>query len=272
MNAASVAIVLIFVNLVVPILFAAVYRVTVEKRWPMEAPRPAGDRTNLTTYLSGALTMIALSPAVSVFATFLANRAGSGFIVLPATGWSAVGGFLFYFLVIDFCEFVIHRVQHAWPWLWAMHSLHHSDPQFDASTSVRHHWGIAVIRGFAVAAPMSLLFKAPPLYLVATSVLSYHVYLMHANVRLTFGRFEWLLSSPGYHRLHHSSDPQYYNQNFASILPIWDVMFGSRQGRRNPAGGAGYRRPRPIPARRAVLADARSGSRLVAAGPGGPDG
>jgi sterol desaturase/sphingolipid hydroxylase (fatty acid hydroxylase superfamily) len=33
-----------------------------------------------------------------------------------------------FFLVVDLGEYLFHRAQHAIPLLWALHSLHHSDP------------------------------------------------------------------------------------------------------------------------------------------------
>ena len=50
---------------------------------------------------------------------------------------------------------------------------------------------------------------------------------MHANVRVGFGRFWWLLSSPQYHRIHHSIRGEHRNKNFAVWFPLYDVMFGT---------------------------------------------
>jgi sterol desaturase/sphingolipid hydroxylase (fatty acid hydroxylase superfamily) len=43
------------------------------------------------------------------------------------------------FLLLDFLQYAMHRCQHAVPWLWRFHALHHSDPDVDVTTSVRHH-------------------------------------------------------------------------------------------------------------------------------------
>jgi sterol desaturase/sphingolipid hydroxylase (fatty acid hydroxylase superfamily) len=58
--------------------------------------------------------------------------------------------------------------------------------------------------------------------------------LSHTNVRLGFGRFGSLgLVGPQYHRVHHSiehAEPPFEGPrgcNFAVILPIWDVIFGT---------------------------------------------
>ena len=43
------------------------------------------------------------------------------------------------FLLLDFLNYATHRCQHAVPLLWRLHALHHSDPDVDVTTSVRHH-------------------------------------------------------------------------------------------------------------------------------------
>jgi hypothetical protein len=53
--------------------------------------------------------------------------------------------FLAAFLLIDFLNYAVHRCQHAIPFLWRFHALHHSDPDVDVTTSVRHHEVIGTI-------------------------------------------------------------------------------------------------------------------------------
>jgi sterol desaturase/sphingolipid hydroxylase (fatty acid hydroxylase superfamily) len=39
--------------------------------------------------------------------------------------------------------------------------------------------------------------------------------------------FELILNTPSHHRVHHSSDKEYIDKNYAGILIIWDRLFGS---------------------------------------------
>jgi sterol desaturase/sphingolipid hydroxylase (fatty acid hydroxylase superfamily) len=44
----------------------------------------------------------------------------------------------------------------------------------------------------------------------------------------------WLLTSPQYHRIHHSLKPAHFDKNFAAWFPLWDILFRtglSSQGR-----------------------------------------
>src|SRR4051812_4194107 len=43
--------------------------------------------------------------------------------------WLALPAFV---LTMDLGEYLFHRAQHAIPWLWKLHSLHHSDPNMSA--------------------------------------------------------------------------------------------------------------------------------------------
>ena len=39
--------------------------------------------------------------------------------------------------------------------------------------------------------------------------------------------FEAIFNTPSHHRVHHGTNPQYLDANYAGILIIWDKMFGS---------------------------------------------
>lgn len=40
---------------------------------------------------------------------------------------------------------------------------------------------------------------------------------------------EYVFNTPSHHRVHHGSDPEYLDKNYAGILIIWDRMFGTFQ-------------------------------------------
>ena len=46
--------------------------------------------------------------------------------LLPWLGDNVLASFLVYFVLYDFAAYWLHRAQHAIPWWWALHSLHHS--------------------------------------------------------------------------------------------------------------------------------------------------
>jgi len=151
---------------------------------------------------------------ISIFAS---DRGNLVLAFALAAAWLAVRDFFYYWL---------HRLQHASKWLWAEHMLHHSDEHLNITTSVRHHWLEMPLNALCVTAPMMLLFRPPlitvPIAFFLTSLVSY---LIHLNVRLSFGRFSWVLAGPQTHRVHHSRLPGHCDKNFAQFFPLWDVIF-----------------------------------------------
>ncbi|HEX8895805.1 MAG TPA: hypothetical protein VF783_20950 [Terriglobales bacterium] len=47
------------------------------------------------------------------------------------------------------------------------------------------------------------------------------------NVGWRFGWLEWIVSTPHFHHWHHTQE-DHINRNHASMLPIMDVLFGTR--------------------------------------------
>jgi sterol desaturase/sphingolipid hydroxylase (fatty acid hydroxylase superfamily) len=138
--------------------------------------------------------------------------------------------FLAYLLLLDFIEYWMHRGQHRFQWWWALHSLHHSQRSMTYWTDDRNH----LLDDLLLALVQVLVAKAigvPPaqflmLVIAARAIES----LSHANVRASFGRLgERLLVSPRFHRLHHAigvgHEGRYQGVNFATLFPIWDILF-----------------------------------------------
>jgi sterol desaturase/sphingolipid hydroxylase (fatty acid hydroxylase superfamily) len=131
-------------------------------------------------------------------------------------------------LVVDFFFYWFHRCQHTVSVMWQIHMLHHSDMALNVTTTHRVHFLEHVLTPFFMITPIMLLFELPDrtIYWIAIAPTIWS-YVVHANMRVGFGRFWWLLSSPQYHRIHHSIEPEHRNKNFAVWFPFYDVMFGS---------------------------------------------
>jgi sterol desaturase/sphingolipid hydroxylase (fatty acid hydroxylase superfamily) len=141
---------------------------------------------------------------------------------LPA--WAAVPLSI---LVFDLMEYLYHRVQHRIPVLWAMHSLHHSDPEMSALTTQRHFWADAIFKTLTVWSLGAMLVTPSRTAVVIYGLLSLYNFFTHSRLPVNFGRCSWLLNAPAYHRRHHSRLPEHYDSNFAALFPLWDVLLGS---------------------------------------------
>jgi sterol desaturase/sphingolipid hydroxylase (fatty acid hydroxylase superfamily) len=151
--------------------------------------------------------------------------------------------------IFDFFYYWFHRWQHASPWLWEQHKLHHTDEAVNVTTSLRHHWTEEGFRAILISVPMGILFQITPVDVgIMTMFIGQWGYLIHANVRLPLGPFSFVLLGPQAHRIHHSILPNHRNRNFAAFFPIWDILFGTfhRPGSREfPATGVVGEATRP---------------------------
>jgi sterol desaturase/sphingolipid hydroxylase (fatty acid hydroxylase superfamily) len=168
-----------------------------------------------------------LQPAAAAITVYLVHVTGQGFINLPDTGWRLIPALLAYIIAMDFGEYVFHRAQHSISPLWAMHSLHHSDPDVNVSTTARHYWAEHFIKSLTIYLAVGIIFKANPIIVGIYTLTGFYNYFTHARLPVSFGRYSVLLNSPCYHRIHHSIFPADENINFAALFPIFDRMFGT---------------------------------------------
>lgn len=163
---------------------------------------------------------------VGAFTVYEIVRAWNGPALLDGDRlptWLAV---VLYVLVYDLAEYLFHRMQHRIPLLWAMHSLHHSDPNMSVLTTNRHFWADPLFKSVTVWSAAALLISPTPMALAVYTVLSLWNFVTHSQLPLNLGNWSWVINTPAYHRRHHSALPEHYDSNFAAILPIWDVLFG----------------------------------------------
>jgi sterol desaturase/sphingolipid hydroxylase (fatty acid hydroxylase superfamily) len=151
--------------------------------------------------------------------------------------------FVAYFLLYDFAGYWLHRLQHAIPWWWALHSLHHSQRQVTCWSDDRNHVLDDLLASLYFAL-VALLIGIQPTQYVALLLLTKLVEsFSHANVRFGFGRaLDKVVVDPWFHRTHHaranSSEPRIHDSNFGAVLPIWDIVFGTAvyDHKRRPTG------------------------------------
>jgi len=128
----------------------------------------------------------------------------------------------------DFLEYWYHRLAHTVLWLWPAHAIHHTPIRLHALKGLRHHvvyfWG----RGVLVWAPLLVIGVPPRLVVWQFVAIVLFGSLAHANVAFRIPAFvHRIFVTPDVHRLHHSIDANQGNSNYATVFPIWDLLFGS---------------------------------------------
>ena len=149
----------------------------------------------------------------------------------------ALVSFVLYLVVFDFVGYWTHRGQHYFDAWWRLHALHHAQQQMTMWSDNRNHVLDDVIVDGIVVVVAQIIGVPPGQFVALTAFMQLSESLQHANVRLHFGRIgERLWVSPRFHRLHHSigigherpGQPQTLGGcNFAVLMPVWDVIFGS---------------------------------------------
>lgn len=195
-----------------------------ERLWP--ARREAGQPfLNLGLWAFRHVNQTLVAPVVAIGSATIAQRAGLP--SLRSHEWPLIWAVIALFLMMDLAEYLFHRAQHAFPLLWRMHSLHHSDPCVNALTTERHFWGDTYLRALVISPLIGVLLSPPAAALGIYGVFGTYNVFIHANLPVNFGRMSWILNSPAYHRIHHAREAEHHGANFAALFPIWDVLAGS---------------------------------------------
>ena len=127
----------------------------------------------------------------------------------------------------DIFQYWAHRLFHEVPFLWRIHSIHHSTVAMDWMAGSRTHFiDIFVTRSISFM-PVYLIGITPTVFLIYIVIISFHAVFIHANVNWKFGPLKYFISTPQFHHWHHADDPTAYNTNYAVFFSFIDRVFGT---------------------------------------------
>lgn len=126
----------------------------------------------------------------------------------------------------DFAYYWHHRAEHENRFLWASHVNHHSSRFFNLSTALRQPW--SPWTSLLFFPPLALLGVAPWMIMVSAGINLIYQYWIHTEMIGRMPRwFEAVFNTPSHHRVHHGSNPEYLDKNYAGMLIVWDRLFRS---------------------------------------------
>jgi sterol desaturase/sphingolipid hydroxylase (fatty acid hydroxylase superfamily) len=129
-------------------------------------------------------------------------------------------------LAVDLLFYTEHRAAHRVRILWAAHQAHHNSQRFNLSTAVRQKWN--PWWELLVWVPLPLLGMPPWMIFTSFSVNLIFQFFVHTErIDRMWRPIELIFNTPSHHRVHHASDADYLDRNFAGMLIIWDRMFGT---------------------------------------------
>ena len=141
---------------------------------------------------------------------------------IPMNIWT----FILALLAADFTYYWMHRIEHEHRVLWAFHSVHHSSQDYNLSIALR----LSIVEGFiewVFLIPMILIGFNPFMVIIALIFVVQYQTWIHTNKIKTLGILDRWLNTPSVHRVHHGSNSQYIDKNYAGILLVWDRMLGT---------------------------------------------
>jgi len=192
------------------------------------ARAPGSTRVNAGLWLVNVVVTGTICGACVCTAARWATQSNIGLL-----NWYALPAWIAFPVSVAFLDLVSygwHRANHAVPFLWRWHQVHHSDTVFSVSTALRFHPG-ELFLSVPVRLAAVVLLGVP----VAAVVLFEVVFTLanaveHGDINLP-GRFETMMArvlvTPALHRWHHTTAVPDRDSNFGTIFSIWDRLLGT---------------------------------------------
>jgi sterol desaturase/sphingolipid hydroxylase (fatty acid hydroxylase superfamily) len=146
---------------------------------------------------------------------------------------------LVYWVLNDLVLYWVHRAQHAIPWLWQFHSVHHATERLTFVTATRIHPIENLWQNTVQVLPLLILGLPPKLWVPIAIFQSFFDAVQHAELNWTYGPLYRVFVSPVFHRIHHSTERRHFDQNYAKVLSVWDHIFGTASPERVPPVAVG---------------------------------
>lgn len=171
------------------------------------------------------------------------NFVASPLIVIPVTAfaashapqwrpefWSGVPELLLDLVILDCWIYWWHRINHAIPFLWRWHHVHHLDDTLDTTSAIRFHVGEVILSSLVRAAVIFLLGTPLITVVIFEILVTAASIFQHSNVRLP-PRLEkvlsWIIVTPSIHWIYHHALRRDTDLNYSNILSVWDRFFGT---------------------------------------------
>ena len=148
--------------------------------------------------------------------------------LLDITHWAPWLQLSVFFIILDFVQWFTHVLLHKYSFLWQFHKVHHSVKEMGFAAHLRYHWmenifykplktfGVMIIGGF----------EPEQAYIIHFMTIAIG-HFNHANIKITWGIFKYILNNPVMHLYHHANViPKGRNGiNYGISLSLWDYIF-----------------------------------------------
>jgi sterol desaturase/sphingolipid hydroxylase (fatty acid hydroxylase superfamily) len=144
------------------------------------------------------------------------------------SGWPAAAQLALALVLGELGHYAFHRLSHEHPFVWRLHAAHHSARRLYWLNATRFNVLDLFLLISCESLPLALMGAGADVlgpYFVFRAV---YGQVQHCNVDMRTPRWiDWLWSSPGVHRWHHSTLSREGNNNYGAVLNLWDHAFRS---------------------------------------------
>lgn len=155
---------------------------------------------------------------------------------LGLVGWTEI---IVSLVVLDFFDYIWHRMNHRIEFLWRFHKAHHADTAMDVTTALRFHPTELLVSACMKALWVVIWGPTIVAWFLFEGLISFCAQFHHSNIDFsdrTEGWLSWAVVTPRFHASHHAVERRYGDANFSTILSVWDRLFKTYS--QPAAGGA----------------------------------
>jgi len=182
-----------------------------------------GDTWGTIGMLAGNVTMQSFASALSfiAYAFIYQYRLFNFSETLPP--WLLL---LVALLLLDLTFYIWHRASHRVRFLWAIHLSHHSSEEMNYLVSFRQPW-LAPFFKMPFFALLPFVGLDPSVLMLAGLASTFWGVIGHTQIVPRLGPLEWVFNTPSAHRVHHGTNPEYIDKNYANMFIFFDRILGS---------------------------------------------
>lgn len=200
------------------------------ERWrplsPAWSMTGASFRRDLKYLLTSGVTIALVRSGFGVLSIWLAERWGG-----PLAQVGLIPSVVTFLIVFEFFQYWFHRLSHSGQgrlgrFLWRVHLAHHlPDRVYVVMHGVFHPINALITAVIIQATLLGLGLSAQAVFAV-TLLIDLQTMISHFNVDVRAGLFNYVFIGTELHRHHHSTAVA-EAQNYGSVIPLWDLVFGT---------------------------------------------
>ena len=129
-------------------------------------------------------------------------------------------------VAVDLLYYGYHRFSHRVNLGWMSHVVHHQSEEYNLAVALRQAW-FAQFISWVFYIPLAVLGLPAEVWMLSYAGNLLYQFWIHTRLIGTLGPLEWVMNTPSHHRVHHGTNPEYIDKNYAGIFIVWDRMFGT---------------------------------------------